>query len=441
MEELNPADDTPAYLCGRLLAVLERIQREALGKDLSSTIVDRYYGTASSAPASVFGRLLRGVQPHLSKIRGDKSKGDTAKWLERDLREILDPFEYQGKSFPSTLNAIQQGMFALGFYHQKSASIRAAIAGAQQKKERLQSARVTTSNVSGQNVFLLEVIDGNPNGDPDAGNLPRTDPETMNGLISDVCIKRKVRNWVDITHGTEDRFKIYVQDKGIALNDLHQRAYVAKNITSTGPKQKREDVDQVRPWMCENFYDIRTFGAVMNTQFNCGQVRGPVQILFARSINPIVPLDLAITRVAITQQGTDKSTEMGRKPIVPYGLYLGRGFYTPHFAKQTSFSREDLGIFWQALRGAWELDRAASRGMMSLRGLYVFSHENPLGNAPAHRLFDRISVRRKDGVQAPRCIADYTIEVNQAALPPDITFTDITEEEIEQEHEDEDQAS
>lgn len=277
-------------------------------------------------------------------------------------------------------------------------------------------------------VFLLEVIDGNPNGDPDAGNLPRTDPETMHGLISDVCIKRKIRNWVDLTRGTEEHYKIYVQDRGIALNDLHARAYTARDLVSTGSKQKREDVGKAREWMYENFFDVRMMGAVMNTQINCGQVHGPVQILFARSIDPITPLDLAITRVAITQSGTDKTTEMGRKAIVPYALYLGRGFFTPQYAKLTGVTTGDMEIFWRAFLGAWDVDRSASRGMLSLRGLYVFSHDNPLGNAPAHRLFDRISVMRKDGVKAPRCIADYSIAVDQTPLPSGVTFTDILEE-------------
>src|SRR5690348_17304225 len=196
-------------------------------------------------------------------------------------------------------------------------------------------------------VLLFDVTDGNPNGDPDAGNLPRVDPETMQGLVTDVSIKRKVRDWVDMARGEEDRYKIYVQNKGIALNTLHKRAYTALGVTSTGSKQKREEVDAVRQWMCANFYDIRTFGAVMTTDVNCGHVRGPVQLTFARSADPIVPLDLSITRVAITdpkdaevvenEKGgmSGKTTEMGRKAIVPYGLYKGHGFFTPHFARQT----------------------------------------------------------------------------------------------------------
>ncbi|HHW44208.1 MAG TPA: type I-C CRISPR-associated protein Cas7/Csd2 [Desulfotomaculum sp.] len=284
-------------------------------------------------------------------------------------------------------------------------------------------------------VLLYDVTDGNPNGDPDAGNLPRVDPETMQGLVTDVCLKRKVRNWIDITRGSEPRFKIYVQDKGIALNDLHQRAYDAQGLTSTGTKQKREDVEKARQWMCDNFFDIRTFGAVMTTGVNCGQVRGPVQMTFARSVDPIVPLDLSITRVAVTRpedaavvegedtRGTGKTTEMGRKPLVPYGLYRSFGFVNPHFAAQTGFSEEDLRLFWQALQLMWDLDRSSSRGLMACRGLYIFSHENPLGNAPAHALLERVTIKRKAGVETARRFEDYEVHVLEGGLPEGVTFT------------------
>lgn len=274
-------------------------------------------------------------------------------------------------------------------------------------------------------VLLFDVTDGNPNGDPDAGNLPRVDPETMHGLVTDVSIKRKIRDWVDVTYGNKERYKIYVQNKGIALNTLHERAYTALNLNSTGSKQKAEDVEQVRGWMCENFFDIRTFGAVMNTTINCGQVRGPVQLTFARSIDPIVPLDLAITRVAITKVGEDKTTEIGRKAVVPYALYKGYGFVTPHFARQTGFSSEDLETFWSALQRAWELDRSASRGMVAFRGLYIFSHDNSLGNAPAHRLLERIKVEAAENVKAPRHMKDYSVIVDDAAKPDGVTLTRI----------------
>ncbi len=272
-------------------------------------------------------------------------------------------------------------------------------------------------------VFLFDVTNGNPNGDPDAGNLPRVDPETMHGLVTDVSIKRKIRDWVDLTHGNQERFKIYVQNKGIALNALHERAYTALNIKVNDGKQKADEIDQTRRWMCENFYDIRTFGAVMTTKVNCGQVRGPIQLTFATSVDPIIPLDLSITRVAITQVGTDKNTEMGRKAVVPYALYMGYGFVVPHFARQTGFSSEDLELFWAALQSAWELDRSASRGFMALRSLYIFSHENPLGNAPAHHLFERIRPGLADGSTTPRHFNDYKVTVNDANMPDGVTLT------------------
>lgn len=285
-------------------------------------------------------------------------------------------------------------------------------------------------------VLLFDVTDGNPNGDPDAGNLPRVDPETMQGLVTDVSIKRRIRNWIDATRGTEERMKIYVQNRGIALNDLHQRAYGALNLKSTGARQDRESVDKARAWMCENFWDIRTFGAVMTTGVNCGQVRGPVQLTFARSIDPIVPLDLAITRVAVTrsedatvvvgEEGrgeSGKTTEMGRKSIVPYGLYKGYGFVNPLLARQTGFNAEDLELLWTALVMGWELDRSSSRGTMACRGLYVFSHENALGNAPAHLLFERVVVRRREDVEVPRAFTDYTVELNDHDLPEGVTLT------------------
>jgi len=288
-------------------------------------------------------------------------------------------------------------------------------------------------------VLIFDVTDGNPNGDPDAGNLPRVDPETMQGLVTDVCIKRKVRNYVDVTKGDQARFKIYVQNRGIALNDLHQRAYEELKLKSTGSKQKRADVDKVRAWMCQNFYDIRTFGAVMTTEVNCGQVRGPVQVTFARSVDAVLPLDLSITRVAITRaQDADvveggaegaaeaeggKRTEMGRKALLPYGLYRCYGFVNAFFAKDTGFSSEDLSLFWEALPRTWDLDRSASRGLMACRGLYVFSHETGVGNAPAHTLFERITIKRKEGVEAPRSFTEYEVIVNDQDLPRGVTLT------------------
>ena len=288
-------------------------------------------------------------------------------------------------------------------------------------------------------VLLFDVTDGNPNGDPDAGNLPRVDPETMNGLVTDVCLKRKVRNFVDIMHGSEEHNKIYVQNKGLALNTLHQRAYDNLAIKSTGTKQNRDDVEKTREWMCKNFYDIRMFGAVMTTEVNCGQVRGPVQMTFARSIDPVVPLDISITRIAVTRQKDievvegvkagegGKTTEMGRKALLPYGLYKGYGFFSPPFAAQTGVTTEDLSLFWDALQKMWDLDHSASRGFMACRGLYIFSHDSGIGNAPAHKLFDRITVKLKDGVKAPRQFTDYNVTVDDKDLPDGISLKKLVE--------------
>lgn len=283
-------------------------------------------------------------------------------------------------------------------------------------------------------VLLFDVTDGNPNGDPDAGNLPRVDPETMQGLVTDVCLKRKVRNYVDAVCGTEARYKIYVQSEE-ALNDMHQRAYTALGIKSTGSRQSREDVSKAREWMCANFYDVRMFGAVMTTGVNCGQVRGPLQLTFGRSLDAVVPINLSITRIAITKpedmvvetteegQGLGgKVTEMGRKPLVPYGLYRAHGFYNAHFAAQSGADARDLELLWAALQNMWELDRSAARGMMTCCGLYVFSHDNKLGNAPAHTLFERVKVSRRPGVDVARAAADYAIEVDAADLPEGVSL-------------------
>ncbi|MDE2823352.1 MAG: type I-C CRISPR-associated protein Cas7/Csd2 [Chloroflexota bacterium] len=286
-------------------------------------------------------------------------------------------------------------------------------------------------------VMLFDVTDGNPNGDPDAGNLPRLDPETMQGLVTDVALKRKVRDWVDLTRGQEGRFKIYVQHRGAALNALHRRAYEELGIKSTGSKQKREDVDRAQKWMCANFYDVRIFGAVMTTGVNCGQVRGPIQLTFARSVDPVVPLDLSITRVAVTREDEagylsgdgegekagGKETEMGRKAIVPYGLYRAHGFFNSHFAAQSGADREDLGLFWQALQMMWDADRSSARGMMACRGIYVFSHDSRLGNAPAASLFDRVTVSRREGVETPRTFADYQVIVSEDQIPNGVELT------------------
>lgn len=280
-------------------------------------------------------------------------------------------------------------------------------------------------------VFMFDVTDGNPNGDPDAGNLPRVDPETGQGFVTDVALKRKVRNYVDALRGEEERFKIYVQ-QGAILNNQNSRAYTALGIKS----KAKEEAPGVRRWMCDNFYDIRAFGAVMSTEVNCGQVRGPVQLTFARSVDHILPLDIAITRVALTKadeknvvQGDDgedtaRSGTIGRKAFVPYALYVGHGFYVPSYAKDTGFNSDDLALLWEALQRMWDLDRSASRGLTACRGLYVFSHETPLGTAPAHQLFKHVSVAP---VNVARKFEDYTVIVNADGLPAGVTLTRVLE--------------
>lgn len=283
-------------------------------------------------------------------------------------------------------------------------------------------------------ILLFDVTDGNPNGDPDAGNLPRVDPETMHGITTDVCLKRKVRNFVDIKHGELEFYKIYVQE-GAVLNERHARAYLNNdNIKSSLKKDdkgvyktdspRREAIDQARAWMCANFYDIRMFGAVMSTGVNCGQVRGPVQITFARSIDPITPIDVSITRMAVTkEEERDKERTMGRKSIVPYGLYRAHIFFSPHLACDTGVQQNDLEIFWNALIHMWDVDHSAARGMMACRGLYIFSHEHALGNVPAHQLFQLLSVQRKNQVAPPRCFEDYAVQLLEDDVPQGVHLT------------------
>lgn len=258
-------------------------------------------------------------------------------------------------------------------------------------------------------VLLFDVKDGNPNGDPDAGNLPRMDAETGMGLVTDVCLKRKVRNYVQLS-GQD----IFIKEKGV-LNTLIDEAHEQEAVKS---KEKGEKTEAARKWMCSNYYDIRTFGAVMSTGKNAGQVRGPVQITFARSIEPIVALEHSITRMAVAteaeaeKQSGDNRT-MGRKYTVPYGLYRAHGFVSAHLANQTGFSEDDLNLFWDSLLNMFEHDRSAARGMMATRGLYVFEHSTALGNAPAYSLFDRITVDRKNTMTGPaRSFEDYEVKVN-----------------------------
>ncbi len=365
-------------------------------------------------------------------------------------------------------------------------------------------------------ILVFDVTDGNPNGDPDGGNMPRTDPETSHGLVTDVAIKRKIRNYIatyaeyEATQDEAARLKVFVEHRGV-LNDKIRRAYVAQGIpigkhtkkavkdesllaalrelkpylpsafTFTDndedsgevvatleysgelsdselkayletledslsqnkslkklindlskeagkPDKSRANAEKAQKWMCQNFYDVRLFGAVMSTGLNAGQVRGPMQITFARSVDPVQPQDLAITRVAVTdEKDREKLQTIGRKTLIPYGLYVAYGFYSPYLAAQTGVNKADLELFWQALVKMWDFDRSASRGMMAPRGLYVFSHESKLGNAPAHKLFERIQVHLKELGSVPRRFSDYEVIVHEENLPQGVTLTRLVE--------------
>ena len=297
-------------------------------------------------------------------------------------------------------------------------------------------------------VYLFDVNNGNPNGDPDAGNLPRLDPETNQGLVTDVCLKRKVRNFVELAKGDESGYAIYVQE-GALLNEQHRKAYqVVRPDDEKVKTQKKlspqsdEEMDALRGFMCNNFFDVRTFGAVMSTGINCGQVRGPVQMTFARSIEPIVPLEMSITRMAATNEKEkeerekasgendgDERTEhrtMGRKHIVPYGLYRAHGFISAKLAERTGFSPDDLDVLWDSLTQMFEHDHSAARGEMVARQLIAFKHASALGNTPAHRLFERVSVQRaeengSEGILPPaRSFADYRVELDLDDMPANV---------------------
>ena len=290
-------------------------------------------------------------------------------------------------------------------------------------------------------VILFDVENGNPNGDPDAGNMPRLDPETGYGIVTDVCLKRKIRNYVETVREDEKGYRIYIKD-GVPLNASDDDGFIYAGIENASEMKNEDlkkvikqresegvDVDrQVKEFMCGNFFDIRTFGAVMTTMvkgnLNCGQIRGPVQLGFARSIDPIVPQEVTITRVAITTKADaeNKDTEMGRKYIVPYALYRVEGYVSANLARKvTGFSEEDLELLWQAILGMFEFDRAAARGKMAVRELIIFKHDTELGCAPAWKLFDTVSVARKDGVVSPRCYGDYTVTVDVDSLPDGVT--------------------
>lgn len=366
-------------------------------------------------------------------------------------------------------------------------------------------------------VLIFDVTDGNPNGDPDGGNMPRTDAETSHGLVTDVCLKRKIRNYVstyaehEATEEQKKRLNIFVEHHGV-LNNQIRKAYTEQGIPTGKPSSEivkdpavleilreykhllpaaftltdsegiaeedvvttlaysgeltdaelkeelekteemyqnkavkkfidalvkkagkpdksRANAEKARTWMCENFYDVRMFGAVMSTGLNAGQVRGPVQLTFARSFDPVLPQDLAVTRVAVTDaKDAEKLQTIGRKTLIPYGLYMARGFYSPSLADQTKVTTEDLAVFWEALVKMWDFDRSASRGLMAPRGLYVFSHESKLGNAPAHKLFELITTELKNPSEPPRKFSDYTaVEIDETKLPQGVTLKRLTE--------------
>lgn len=306
-------------------------------------------------------------------------------------------------------------------------------------------------------LLVFDVANGNPNGDPDAGNLPRLDPETNKGLVSDVCLKRKIRNYAELAKPGADAYHIYVEE-GAILNDKHRKAYKdarpddakVEKDAKLNPKDD-DEAKKLRDFMCRNFFDVRTFGAVMSTGINCGQVKGPVQMTFATSVEPIMPLEISITRMAATNEAekkkrvdgagdgnerTDNRT-MGRKHIVPYGLYVARGFISAKFAERTGFSDDDLEFFFDALKNMFEHDRSAARGEMATRKVVAFKHANALGNAPAHTLFDRVKIQRQiggepreidgrlDNYPPARKFADYTITIDRDGLPDGVEIIEV----------------
>ncbi|MET3661204.1 type I-C CRISPR-associated protein Cas7/Csd2 [Aquamicrobium ahrensii] len=304
--------------------------------------------------------------------------------------------------------------------------------------------------------LVFEVVNGNPNGDPDAGNLPRLDPETNNGLVTDVSLKRKIRNYVELAREGVDGFHIYVQE-GAILNEKHRQAYKAlrpddakaEKDAKLNPKDDAE-AKALTAFMCRNFFDVRSFGAVMSTGINAGQVKGPVQLGFARSVEPIWPLEISITRMAATNEAEKKKSAegddsdgrtdnrtMGRKHIVPYGLYVAHGFISAKFAERTGFSQDDLDLLFEALTTMFEHDRSAARGEMATRKLVVFRHGNALGNAPAHALFERVRIgrnidgefrevdRRLDNQPPARSFSDYIIEIDREDLPDGVEILEL----------------
>lgn len=277
-------------------------------------------------------------------------------------------------------------------------------------------------------LFVFDVKDANPNGDPDAGNLPRVDPETGHGIVTDVSMKRKVRNFVSMTKGNKSPHEIYFSD-GAVLNNTHLRAYEAQGLKPQLKKLPKEieKAKALTAFMCQHFYDIRTFGAVMTTEVNCGQVRGPVQLGFGRSIDPIITSEHAITRSSVTnEKDAEKERTMGRKFTVPYAVYTVKGFINPFLAEQTGFGDEDLSLLWDALANAYQFDQSAARpaGSMAARHLLVFEHDSQLGNIASHKLFDAVHIARKDGVEVAREFGDYVLSVDKAAIPEAVKWSD-----------------
>ena len=263
-------------------------------------------------------------------------------------------------------------------------------------------------------VYLFDVVNGNPNGDPDAGNLPRLDPETNKGLVTDVCLKRKIRNYVALEKENSPGFSIYMQEKSV-LNNQHKKAYEALSVEPEAKKLPKEEAKakELTAWMCKNFFDIRAFGAVMTTEVNAGQVRGPIQLAFASSVDPIVPMEVERT--------------MGRKHIVPYGLYRMHGFVSAKLAERTGFSEDDLELLWRALANMLEHDHSAARGEMSARKLIVFKHDNAMGSAPAHKLFDLVRIDRVDDeADSPvRCFSDYRVSIDSESVPQGVSVQEM----------------
>ena len=272
-------------------------------------------------------------------------------------------------------------------------------------------------------ILLFDCLDGNPNGDPDAGNQPRIDPQTQQGLVTDACLKRKVRNYVSLVGSSQEqpeRYKIFIED-GTALNDHIARAYTEKGLSPKGGKSTPEEQNIARDWMCENFYDVRMFGAVLSTGLKAGQVWGGTQMSFARSLDPVLLQSVTITRCAATEakEGKDNKT-MGRKEIIPYGLFKSHVFYNPALAQSVGVTSEDLALFWESLVKCWEFDRSASRGFMACRGLYIFTHSAKYGNAPAHKLFDLLEITSNS--ETPRSFSDYSVDLDDH-LPEGVQIT------------------